>query len=187
MKIIAVIGSTRNGNTKYMVEKIIDGIKREDARCDVQKIYLRDIKMEFCDGCLVCDETGECVINDDMSKIVAEIRKADGFIFASPARWALLSGEMKTFFDRLNPLAVKEEMAGKLCVNIVIGQSEEDGKESIESAADSLKAFCNDAGIEIVDTVIACGCYGATDIVSKTIYVENGIFAGKKLLEKLQR
>lgn len=186
MKIIAVIGSTRSGNTKYMVEKIIDGMMKGNEACDIQKLHLRDIKMDFCDGCLACDETGECVINDDMSKIVDDVRKADGFIFASPARWSLLSGEMKTFFDRLNPLAVKEELAGKLCVNIVVGQSEEDDKESIESAADSLKAFCDNAGIEVIDTVVACGCYGATDIISKTIYIEAGVLAGKKLIDKLQ-
>lgn len=186
MKILAVIGSTRNGNTKYIVEKIIDGITKKNETCNVQKIHLRDIKMNFCDGCLVCDKTGKCVINDDMTKIVSNVRDADGFIFASPARWALLSGEMKTFFDRLNPLAIKEELAGKLCVNIVVGQSEEDDKESIVLAANSLKTFCDNAGIEVVDTVIACGCYNATDIVSKREYIEIGVLAGQDMLNKLK-
>lgn len=185
MKIIAVIGSTRNGNTKHMVEKIIDGMMGEKG-VSVQKLHLRDIKMNFCDGCLLCDETGKCVIEDDMINIVEDVRNADGFIFASPARWSLLSGEMKTFFDRLNPLAVREEMNGKACINFVVGQSEEDDNESIKLAANSIKAFCDNAGIEVVDTIIACGCYGRNDIVSKNQYIEAGIAAGKKLIDKLQ-
>lgn len=185
MKIIAVIGSARNGNTKYMVEKILDSMVEEKG-FNIQKIHLNDVKMGFCNGCLECDKTGKCVIDDDMSEIVDDVRNADGFIFASPARWSLLSGEMKTFLDRLNPLAVREEMNGKVCVNLVVGQSEEDDKESIILAANSLKAFCDNAGIEVVDTVMICGCYGATDIISKIPYIEAGIFAGKKLLEILR-
>lgn len=186
MKIMAIIGSMRNGNTKYLVEKMISEMRLTNEIC-IKKLHLKDITLHFCDGCLICDETGKCVIDDDMSKIVDEIRRADGFVFASPARWSLLSGEMKTFFDRLNPLAVREELRGKSCVNIVVGQSEEDDKESIILASNSMKAFCDNAGIKVIETVLVCGCYGDRDILEKNKYIEEGIKAGNKLLENLQK
>ena len=93
---------------------------------------------------------------------------------------------MKTFFDRLNPLAVKEELEGKVCVNIVVGQSEENDKESIVLAAESLKTFCENSGIEVVDTALACGCYGPEDVVSQNGYIELCIKAGRKLVNYLK-
>lgn len=185
MKIIAVIGSLRDGNTKFLVDSMVDDIEH-DVKVNIQKIHLKNIKMGFCNGCLSCDNTGKCNIDDDMSQIVGEIRNADGFIFATPARWGLLSGEIKTFFDRLNPLAVKEELAGKACVNVVVGQSEESDKESIDLAARSLKIFCENSGIEVVDTTLVCGCYGSKDAESKSAYIELCLQAGRKLVNNLK-
>jgi multimeric flavodoxin WrbA len=57
-------------------------------------IDLADMTMKFCTGCLCCDEAKTCSIDDDMTKALNSIGTADAFIFASPVRWSLLSGEM---------------------------------------------------------------------------------------------
>lgn len=80
MRIVAVIGSMRNGNTEYMVDEVISSIEKI-RNIEVIRIHLRDLKMEFCDGCLICDETGQCVKMDDMSKIVQTIELAGWFDF----------------------------------------------------------------------------------------------------------
>lgn len=185
MTIMAIIGSLRDGNTKYMVDSIVDELSKSDVTID--KIHLKDITMGFCNGCLQCDTTGSCILNDDMSRLVENAKMADGFIFASPARWGLLSGEMKTFFDRLNPLAVKEELSGKKCVNIIIGQSEETEGESIALAGESIKYFCENAGIDVVDTLLAYGCYGRHDLKKAPEYIEEGIRLGFALVEQLKK
>ncbi len=103
MRILAIVGSARRGNTYAMVEAATHELSAK--ACDVELIHLRDIKLEVCDGCLACDEEGKCVIEDDMEKILPDVAQADGFIFGTPARWSLLSGELKVFIDRSNPLA----------------------------------------------------------------------------------
>ena len=182
MKILAIVGSMRDGNSNYLVNEAIRQIQgKKSIRID--KIHLKDISMNFCNGCLICDETGSCVFNDDLSALISEIRNTDAFIMATPARWGLLSGEMKTFIDRLNPLAMKEELKGKKTIIIAVGQSESNESRSIELAAKSIETFCSDAGIEVVDTIIVCGCYEKDDAKKQKDYIEKCSMAMQRLIE----
>lgn len=163
MKVVAIVGSNRRGNTYSMVEAACYAL--EDF--EVELIHLQGLITNTCDGCLNCDNTGECHIQDSMQDIINSVRTADGFVFGTPARWSLLSGELKVFFDRLNPLAVPECLSGKKAIIFAVGQCEGDEAESIRSAARSVKYFCDNADIEVLDTVIAEGCQQPTDIVTK--------------------
>lgn len=185
MKILSVVGSTRDGNSKFMVSETIKAMQ-SNSSIQIEEVNLKDITINFCNGCLSCDSTGECVFNDDMSAIVSKAREADGFIFATPARWGLLSGEMKTFLDRLNPLAVKEELKDKRAIIFAVGQSEVNDSKSISLAADSLKTFCDNSGIKIVETVIVCGCYGKDDVEKDINSINACKAAGIKLINNLQ-
>jgi len=164
MKVLAIVGSNRRGNTYSMVEAACSEL--EDV--DVELIHLYGLRTTMCDGCMTCGDTGECHIQDPMRDLIDTVRKADGFIFGTPARFSLLSGELKVFFDRLNPLW--EQLSGKKAVIFAVGFSEgAEGEEakSIKSAAKSVKYFCDDTGIEVVDTVLAEGCDQPTDIMKK--------------------
>lgn len=186
MRILAVAGSMRDGNTKRMIDEAVNHIHNMKY-VNVKKVHLKDISMQYCNGCLMCDETGTCFWDDDMKHIADDVRNIDGFIFASPARWSLLSGEMKTFLDRLNPLAVNDELRGKKCVIFVVGQSEEDDSQSIQTAAKSISDFCNNAGIDVVGTVIACGCYASDDISNKNECIEKCRRMSQRLVENINR
>lgn len=185
MRILAIVGSIRDGNSKILVDETVREIQKYD-NVQIEKIHLKDISMRFCNGCLVCDSTGKCVFDDDMSGIISKVRDADAFIFATPARWRLLSGEMKTFLDRLNPLAVNEELKNKKAVVFAVGQSDEEANESIRHAAESLKMFCEDAGIKIIDTVIASGCYDKNDVQNKPNYINSCKLAANHLINSLK-
>lgn len=179
MKIIGIVGSIRRGNTYAMVESACQAL----TECDVELVHLKDISLNHCDGCLECDETGGCHLGDHMSDLVTRIKEADGYIFGTPARWSLLSGELKTFFDRLNPLAVPELLAGKKAIIFSVGQSEGNDNESIKLAADSVRFFCDNAEIEVVDIIIASDCLKAEDLIEKhPAYLHEC----KKSAEKLQ-
>lgn len=167
MKIIAIIGSMRKGNSYQMVEGIVDAITEKGVELEV--IHLKDISMSFCDGCLSCDETGKCHMEDDVSDIVTKIENADGLIFASPTRWSLLSGEMKTFMDRLNPLAVPEKLANKKAIIFVAGQTKKEDDDSIMIAASSIESFCINAGIDVVDKVLAYDCLMEKEVNDQTL------------------
>jgi len=163
MRIVAVVGSNRRGNTYAMVEAACHALRD----FEVELLHVKGMLGESCDGCLQCDESGDCHVDDPMRKAVADIAKADGLVLGTPARWALLSGELKVFLDRLNPLAVKGSLAGKKALLLVVGQCEGDDAWSIKSALESLKSFCRSAGIEVVADVQAQGCLNADDVIAR--------------------
>lgn len=185
MKIISIVGSTRNGNTLNMVNCASNSIESE---VDVEIIHLKDLNFSFCNGCLTCDENGECSLEDDMGTVIEKVKNADGFIIGTPTRWGLLSGELKTFFDRLNPLAATEELAGKKAIIFAVGQTEEnsDDGESIQLAYESVKTFCENADIEVVDKVLAYECIEKEDVTNNNSILKACIIAAQSLINSIK-
>lgn len=103
-----------------------------------------------------------------MNAINEHLASADGLIIGTPARWALLSGSLKNFIDRTNPLAATERLAEKKVAVIAVGQCKGEEAESIKKAAESVLNFCNDAGMELVDMMIVEGVLSPNDIDQKT-------------------
>jgi len=164
MNIIGLVGSSRRGNTFTMTNAACDVLR---GKCCLQLIHLHEKTIQPCDGCLSCDKTGLCHIKDGMADILPSIADADAFIFATPARWGLLSGELKVFFDRLNPFAAQEGLKGKKALIFVAGQSSQKHGTSLKLARDSVFNFCESAGIDVVESVLAYDCLEPTDIADK--------------------
>lgn len=183
MKVMAIVGSLRTGNSFEMVNNLLDIFSNTDI--DFEIVHLKDISFGFCNGCLQCDDTGECYQNDELNAIIERVKETDAFVLASPTRWSLLSGEMKVFFDRLNPLASKEQLSGKKAIIFTVGQTHQEDDVSIETAAGSIKAFCENAGIEVIDTVLAYGCLMENDIKNSPTVINNCILAAQKLITSL--
>lgn len=74
---------------------------------DVQYVSLKGKKLQFCMGCLSCQRTGRCVIKDDMEPMIEAMKMADVLVFATPIYFYEMSGAMKAFLDRSNPLYVQ--------------------------------------------------------------------------------
>ena len=163
MKILAICSGRKNGNSSFMIQKAIETVPNANSLIDV--IHIGSMKLLFCDGCLSCDESGICHLDDDMSSIIAKIDNYHAFVFATPTRWSLLSGDMKVFFDRLNPLAASNRLEGKKAIIFVVGQSGKVNAESISLAADSVRYFCDNAGIEVVDSILATDCLNSGDVM----------------------
>ena len=183
MKILGIIGSMRTGNTYLMVMSTKEIFKENDIHFET--VHLKDLSFNFCNGCLKCDNTGVCYQDDDLNSIVEKIKEADGFIFATPTRWSLLSGEMKTFLDRLNPLAMSELLSGKKAVVFAVGQTNKESN-NVYSAANSIIEFCKNANIDVIDTVLAYECLNNDDVLNKIDVLENCKLAVKKLINILQ-
>jgi multimeric flavodoxin WrbA len=165
MRVVAIVGSMRRGNTYAMVESACHAIGTD---CEVELVHIKDMTISFCDGCLTCDEAGKCHINDSMTPIIKSIVAADALIIGTPARWSLLSGELKVLIDRLNPLATQQKLKGKTAIVFAVGQSTPEQDDSVKCACDSVTAFCDNAGIEVLAKVLAFGCLNATDLIEKS-------------------
>lgn len=181
MKILGIVGSIRDGNTLIMVNRATQAIRNF---ADVELLHLKNLKFTFCNGCLKCDETGWCCLKDDMNDVLDKMKEADGYIIGTPTRWGLMSGELKSFLDRLNPLATSELLEGKKAVILAVGQSqenEEDG-ESIRTACASVETFCNNAGIEVLSTICAYECLKERDILEYENMLQQCAKAAEQLI-----
>ena len=101
MKILAIIGARKGGNTSHVAQEMC---RHMQALGDVQIefLYLHDFDLKYCLGCRICFDKGEtsCPHDDDLYSIVEKMKEADGTIFASPAFLNDVSGILKSFIDR---------------------------------------------------------------------------------------
>lgn len=67
-------------------------------------LWLKDASLQPCRGCLACFTQGEekCPVRDNACLIEQKMREADGVVFATPVYGFSVTGQMKTFIDRLS-------------------------------------------------------------------------------------
>lgn len=100
MLLLAIFGSPRkNGNTDLMMESFLDGAASA-ANIELQRVYIRDLKISGCQSCGYCDEHGVCVQQDDMQKVYPLLDAAERIVIASPIYFYALSGQTKLLVDR---------------------------------------------------------------------------------------
>ncbi len=104
-KIVAIVGTYRKGGmTDSAVDAVLAGAK--DAGADITKLYLLDEHIEFCRNCRTCTqlpglEHGECVIEDDMRSILAQIEAADALVLGAPVNFFNVTAVFRRFMERL--------------------------------------------------------------------------------------
>lgn len=103
-KNVLIISSSprKNGNSERLAKAFQEGAKK--AGNTVEKIALRDTTIQFCKGCLACQKTQRCILQDDANAIVEKMLYADVLVFATPVYFYDMCGQMKTLLDRSNPL-----------------------------------------------------------------------------------
>ena len=101
MKVIGFIASPRKeGNTAWIVNKILEGAKEEGA--ETQSFNFSDLDIKPCRGCNGCKQSDRgCIINDDMQKLYDAIEHADALVLGSPIYMGQMSAQAKIFTDRL--------------------------------------------------------------------------------------
>ena len=105
MKLIAICGSARKqGNTTKMLQQVIEGAKSEDA--ETEFINLFDLNYKDCISCYACKlrdnkSFGHCILNDDLKPLLERIERSDVIVLGSPIYYGNLSGQMRSFTDRL--------------------------------------------------------------------------------------
>lgn len=92
----------KGGNSDTLADAFTQGAR--DAGHDAEKISLAGKSIGFCRGCLACQKTKRCVLQDDANAIVDKMLRADVLVFATPIYFYEMSGQMKTLLDRSNPL-----------------------------------------------------------------------------------
>lgn len=106
MKVLAFNGSPRkSANTASMLKAALDGAKEAGAD-DVKLYHLYEYNYKGCRSCFACKllggkNYGHCAVKDELTQILEEAREADVIIVGSPIYFGNLSGEMRSFLERL--------------------------------------------------------------------------------------
>ena len=119
MKILAICGSPRKGNSY----SILNSIKENSPSIDFKLLMLSEVDLKMCKGCYGCVLNGEefCPLKDDRDMIIQEMLDADGLIVASPTYTVQISALMKIFFDRLGYFGHRPRFFDKFAMSIATG------------------------------------------------------------------
>ncbi len=188
MKIIAFLGSPRQeGNTELLLKEVVRGI--EDSGFNVQIFNLNLMNIQPCQDCGGCDETGECIIRDDMGKIYEAIRTADRIILASPIFFFALSAQTKIMIDRCQSfwyekyIFKKPVPAGKFgrkgLLLLVGGMKKEIGVQCSESCA---SAFFRTVSVPEHNILNFLGIDEKGEILNHPTALHDAYEEGKKLV-----
>jgi multimeric flavodoxin WrbA len=105
MKVIAVNGSPRKEwNTATLLGKALEGSITRGAETEL--IHLYDITFKGCISCFVCKTIngpsyGRCAVKDGLTPILQKIENTDALILGSPIYYGTVTGEMRSFMERL--------------------------------------------------------------------------------------
>lgn len=103
MKNILVISASprKGGNSDVLCDEFIKGAQKAGHK--VEKIFLRNFKVNYCTGCGVCNSTHKCVQKDDMAEIMDKMVNSDVIVFATPVYFYTMDAQLKTLIDRTVP------------------------------------------------------------------------------------
>lgn len=99
MRILGIYGSPRKGgNTDQLLDRALEGAR--SAGAEISRIYVRDLNMSGCIACGGCDNTGKCVVDDDMQSVYPLLEEADIILLASPIYFYGFTAQVKALIDR---------------------------------------------------------------------------------------
>lgn len=116
-KILFVSGSPRNGNTNFILEKVIEKLDNQST----ELILLKDHVINPCKGCMYCHSKPKCTIKDEFEPILKQVIESDILVLATPNYFDNVSGLMKNFIDRCHPLYKGELIKNKKVILIFVG------------------------------------------------------------------
>ncbi len=105
MKIIAINGSPRKAwNTATLLNRAMEGAASQGAETELTQLY--DLNYKGCTSCFDCKmkegkSYGTCAVNDDVTPILDRVKEADAIILGSPIYLGGVTGEMRSFLERL--------------------------------------------------------------------------------------
>lgn len=177
---LIIVGSRRNGNSLKLANIIKEELGKE--RISTNIIIPGNQKIHICTGCMDCDKDGVCDFTDDMKSNIDLIKNEDTLLFITPTRWNILSGDLKIFIDRLNPLYSRCGLRGKKMISVSIG-SKDDSLYSTEAALTSLNSFAESAGMSVILEKKFHNCLKGDDILSHQYEIDEFINSIKEKIK----
>ncbi len=189
-QVLGICGSPRKkGMSAALVGEVL-----KNTGLPAELVYLADMDIGFCYGCLSCAKNrGACVRKDDMALLLDKMLKADALVLGTPNYYYCVSGLLKNMIDRsisATYLGIGEysgmewhgwrPFVGKPC-GFVICQAAYGG----EKAEDTLQCFAEYSGLVHAGTILAS--FGAQTLDDFPEYREEAQKLGEKISEALRQ
>lgn len=178
MKNIVLINSTfrKGGNSEALGNQFAQGAK--DSGNKITTVYLRDLDLKYCIGCLSCLKTGKCIHNDGVNDVLPLIQGADILVFSTPIYYYCICGQLKTFLDRLNPLYGQKNKFKKVYLLTTAADTDQ---HAMDGAIKAIQGWidCFD-GVELSGVVFGGGA-DALGSVQKTTAFTKAYEMGKAI------
>ena len=105
-KIIIIDGGPRKYfNTASMLQKFAEGATSVSDKIEVKTVRLYGLDYKGCMSCMACKVKGKasnvCKFKDALTPVLEEIAEADGLVLGSPIYFSDVTGQMRTFLERL--------------------------------------------------------------------------------------
>jgi multimeric flavodoxin WrbA len=189
MKVLGIFGSPRRGgNTDLLLNEALKGAEKENA--EVERLYLREFTITPCLECHGCDDTGNCVILDDMEKIYPKLLEADVIILASPIFFYGVTAWAKALIDRSQALWTRKYLLkdpslgkeGKKRKGFFISVGATKGQKIFEGAILTVKYFFDVLNAEYVGELLFRGVESKEDILKHAEALQQAFEAGRRLI-----
>lgn len=164
----------RGGNSDLLSDRFADGAR--DAGHNVEKVFLRDLKIGYCTGCYFCEQSGGvCAIKDDMGPLLDKIIGADVLVMATPVYFYCMNAQLKTVIDRT--VARYTQIRDKDAY--LIATAGEDMPSAVEGTVTSFRGF-----LDCLENVREAGMVLATGVhlkgeVADRPYMEQAYLMGQ--------
>jgi multimeric flavodoxin WrbA len=147
----------------------------KEAGHEVEKIFLRNRKINYCTGCGLCFSKGTCSQKDDMAEVLEKMVSADVVVMATPVYFYAMDGQMKTLIDRTCPRYT--EISSKDFYFIVTAA--DNNKSAMERTLEGFRGFTSClTGAKEKGVVYGTGAWNIGDIKGKPAMKEAYIMGG---------
>ena len=164
VRVAGIVGSPRKGmNTDTLVTQALAGAQSVGA--ETAKIYLYDLEIRPCQACGESPSPDYCSYKDGMEMVYDLLETVDALVIGSPAYYDSISAQLKLLIDRSNCLTEMITLPdGKVTFRSKIRKRKKgifiwvaDFSRDPKHALATIRLWCNDVNVELVDTLIVTG------------------------------
>ena len=180
-RVLGIVGSPRRGgNTEILVDTVLRGA--EEAGALIEKVILNDLEIAPCQACdVACDETGECIQQDDMVKVVEQMQRSEIWVLGTPVYWWGPTAQFKAFLDRWVGVRRTTFKGRKIILAIPLGDGNvHTARHTVGMLTDSVKYL----GMELIATLLAPGAMNRGQVRQYSEVLAAAYRAGQEAIQK---
>ena len=185
--VLGISGSPRlGGNSEILLDRVLEGAQSVGAI--VEKIILNNLEIAPCQSCDLAPTDENCLVNDDMQMIYAQIKEADIIIISSPIFFGSLTAQVKIMIDRFQcfwrakhflklDIDSKSKTGTFLCIQAM------HKKNHFRNAEEIVRNFFATVGVKYEEGIACEGIDEKGSIAKKPKVLEQAFKLGQSLIK----